>query len=100
MDSKQALPAEGVYATRAYIDDKAYQSVTNIGRRPTFGSNGCTVETYILNYHGDLYGRELIIDVVERLRGERRFDSVEELKKQVAEDIKQGMATLDSRGRN
>jgi len=100
IDPKQALPADGVYATWAYIDDKAYQSVTNIGRRPTFGVNERTVEVYIINYRGDLYGRELKIDVVERLRGEKRFDSVEELKQQMAEDVKQGKAVLNSRARN
>ena len=99
IDPKQALPAEGVYATWAHIDDKAYQSMTNIGRRPTFGGNGRTVETYILNYQGNLYGRELKIDIVERLRGEKRFDTVEELKKQIAEDVKQGKAILDGRAR-
>jgi len=100
VDPKQALPLEGVYATWAYIDDKVCQSVTNIGRRPTFGGNGRTVETYILDYHGNLYGRELRIDIVERLRGEKRFDTVEELKKQIAEDVKQGVAILNSRDRN
>jgi len=99
IEPKQALPADGVYATWTYIDDKAYQSVTNIGRRPTFGGNGRTVETYILDYHGNLYGSELRIDIVERLRGEKRFDTVEELKKQIAEDVKQGMAILDSGSR-
>jgi len=57
------------------------------------------VETYILDYHGNLYGSELRIDIVERLRGEKRFDTVEELKKQIAEDVKQGMAILDSGSR-
>ena len=99
IDPKQALPAEGVYATWAYVEDKAYHSMTNIGRRPTFGGNGRTVETYILNYHRDLYGHKLRIEIVERLRDEKRFDSVEELKKQIAEDIKQGVAILDSRAR-
>lgn len=100
IDFKQALPAEGVYATWAYIDGKAYQSMTNIGRRPTFGDNGRTVETYILNYQGNLYGRELKIDIVERLRGEKRFDTVEELRKQIAEDVKQGRNILNSQDRN
>ena len=99
IDPKQALPVEGVYATWGYIDGKTYQSVTNIGRRPTFGGNERTVETYILNYHGNLYGRELKIDIVERLRDERRFDTVEELKKQIAEDVKQGITILDSQDR-
>ena len=98
-DAKQALPADGVYATWAYIDDQAYQSMTNIGRRPTFGGDGRTIETYILNYQGNLYGREIRIDIVERLRGEKRFDTVEELKKQIAEDVKQGITILDSQGR-
>jgi len=99
IDPKQTLPPEGIYATWAYIDGKAYQSVTNIGRRPTFGGNGRTVETYILDYHGNLYGRELKIELVERLRGEKRFDTVEELKKQITEDVKRGKAVLDSRTR-
>ena len=100
IDPKQALPAEGVYATWAYIDDQAYQSMTNIGRRPTFGGNDRTVEVYLLNYHDNLYGRELKIDIAERLRDEKRFDNVDELKKQIAEDVKQGIAILSSQGRN
>jgi len=99
IDTRQALPADGVYATWGYIDGKAYQSMTNIGQRPTFGGSGRTVETYILNYHDNLYGRELRIDIIERLRGEKRFDTADELKKQIAEDVKQGTAILNSQGR-
>ena len=72
--------------------------MTNIGLRPTFASNERTVETYILNYHDNLYGREIKIDFVERLRGEKQFDTVEELKKQIDEDIKQGIAILGPQG--
>ena len=100
IDSKQALPAEGVYATWAYIDDKPYQSMTNIGKRPTFGGSERTVEVYIPNYHGDLYGHELKIDIIERLRDEKKFDTVDELKRQIVEDIKHGSAILTSQGRN
>ncbi len=99
IDPRQTLPADGVYATLTYIDGKAYQSVTNIGECPTFGGSECTVETYILDYRGDLYGYELKIDIVERLRGEKRFNTVEELKKQITEDVKQGRAILDCRAR-
>jgi len=95
VDSKQALPPDGVYATRAYIDGKAYQSVTNIGRRPTFGGGERAVEVYALDYHGQLYGRELRIDIIEQLRREQRFDTAEELKRQVAEDIRQGKVILN-----
>jgi riboflavin kinase/FMN adenylyltransferase len=100
VNSEQAIPAEGVYATRAYIDDKDHQSVTNIGKRPTFGENERTIEVYILDYHGDLYGHELKINVVERLRGEIQFSSAEALKKQIAEDVKKSRAILNSEDRN
>ena len=96
INSAQALPAEGVYVTRAYIDDSTYQSVTNIGRNPTFGGHERTVEVYLLDYHSDLYGRELKIDILERLRDEKKFDTAEELKKQIAEDIARGKAILNS----
>jgi len=97
---EQALPADGVYATWAYIDGKAYQAMTNVGKRPTFGGSQRTVEVYVLDYHSDLYGHELKIDIMARLRSEERFDAVDELKKQITEDIKQGRAILNSRGRN
>jgi len=99
IDPGQALPADGVYATWTDIDGQAYQSMTNIGRQPTFGGSQRVVEVYILDYHSNLYGRELKIDIMERLRGEKQFDTPEELKKQITEDINQGRAILSPRGR-
>ena len=99
-DPEQGLPADGVYATWAHIDNKVYPSMTNIGRRPSFGDNQRTVEVYILDYQGDLYGRDISVDVVERLREEIRFNTTEELKTQIAEDVKQGRAILTTRGRD
>ncbi len=93
---QQALPPDGVYVTWAYIGDSTYQSMTNIGRRPTFDGGERTVEVYVLDYHGELYGQELRIDIIERLRSEKKFDTADELKKQVAEDVKQGRAILNS----
>lgn len=100
IDPEHAIPLDGVYATRAYIDGRSYHSMTNIGRNPTFGNSERGVEVYIIDYSGDLYGREVRIDIVERLRGEERFSSAEELKKQIAEDVKKGKAILDARGVN
>ncbi|MCH8865188.1 MAG: bifunctional riboflavin kinase/FAD synthetase [Chloroflexi bacterium] len=97
IDPEQAIPLDGVYATRAYVNGKLYQSMTNIGNNPTFGDSERGVEVYIIDYQGDLYGREVSIDIVERLRGEERFSSVAELKKQIAEDVKKGKAILDAR---
>ena len=95
---QQALPAEGVYVSRAHIDDQAHPAMTNIGQRPTFGESQRVVEVYLLDYHGDLYGQELAIDIIERLRDEKKFDTPEQLKKQIAEDVKQGTAILKTRG--
>lgn len=97
IDPEHAIPLDGVYATRAYVNGKLYQSMTNIGNNPTFGDSERGVEVYIIDYQGDLYGREVSIDIVERLRGEERFSSVAELKKQIAEDVKKGKAILDAR---
>lgn len=96
IDPQQALPEDGVYATRAYIDKKIYKSMTNIGKNPTFGGTKRTVEVYILDYHDNLYGRELKIDIIQRLRRERKFDTAQQLEEQIAEDVKQGRAILDS----
>lgn len=96
----QALPPDGVYATWAYIDGQAYPSMTNIGQRPTFGNNERTVEVYVLDYQSNLYGHEISIDLIDRLRDEKKFNSVQELKDQIAEDIKQGRAILSRQSGN
>jgi len=95
ISSEHALPPDGVYAGWAYIDGKSYQSMANIGKNPTFGGGERTVEAYIVDYQGDLYGRELKIDFIARLRDEKKFDTVDELKEQVARDVRQGRAILD-----
>ena len=100
IESERALPTDGIYATWAYIDNQRYQSVTNIGKRPTFGESERTVEVYILNFQGELYRRELKIDIIERLRDEKKFETIEELKKQIEEDIKQSMAILNRSNRD
>ncbi len=96
----QALPADGVYATRVDINGEVYQAVTNIGLRPTFDGQGRTVETHILNFQGDLYGRDLKVDIIERLRGEKKFANAEALRQQITEDVKRGAALLKSGDRS
>lgn len=97
---EQAIPADGVYATWACIDGRTYPSMTNIGQNPTFNDRRRAAEVYVVDYQSDLYGRELKIDFVERLRDEKKFDTVAELKKQIAEDVKRGKAILNSEGGN
>ncbi len=100
VSSRQAIPPDGVYAGLAHINGKVYQSMTNIGQNPTFGNTERTIESYLIDYHGDLYGHEISIDFVAKLRDEKKFKSIDELKKQVAEDIRQGKTILKSAGEN
>lgn len=82
----ELLPPNGVYATTATIDGVVYPGLTNIGTRPTFGETNTTVETHVLGYNGDLYGRPLRLGFVLRLRDERRFDDVDALRAQIDAD--------------
>jgi len=100
VDAKMALPPDGVYATRAYIGEDEFQAMTNIGRRPTFGDNKeRTIESFILNYNQEIYDKEVKIEIIQRLRDEKHFDSIDELKTQIAEDVKRGTAILYTQGR-
>lgn len=86
---EQALPADGVYATIAYVDHQPVPAITNIGIRPTFGGKTRLVETHLLNYNGNLLGQRLKIEFLDRIREERQFDTVEDLKMQIIKDINQ-----------
>lgn len=89
------LPATGVYATRIQIGDKFYDSVTNIGRRPSVDQDKqITVETYILDYHEDIYGKNVMLEVCRFLRPVRKFHSLEEVRKQVEKDIEKAKKYL------
>src|SRR5215207_11630233 len=80
-------PPSGVYATTATIDDVVYASVTNIGTRPTFGeSEQVIIEVHIFDYSQDIYDRQLRLSFVQRLRDERAFASLDELRAQIEAD--------------
>lgn len=85
--SNRALPADGVYVTRAYLGNDSYPSVTNIGTRPTFGQGDRTIEVFLLDFKGGIYGEELRIDIVEHLREEKRFADPAELMAQIGKDV-------------
>lgn len=100
INSGQALPPDGVYAGQAHINGKIFNTMTNVGRNPTFGRNERTIEAYLVDYSGDLYGRELTVDFIARIRDEKKFDNADDLKKQMVEDVRQGKAILESTGVN
>ena len=77
------MPPKGVYATRCQIDDEIYAAVTNIGTRPTVSGQGVTIEPWILDFDGDLYGREITLSFHKFLRPEQKFPNLEELKAEI-----------------
>jgi riboflavin kinase / FMN adenylyltransferase len=81
------IPADGVYAVTAVVDDRTYNAVANIGVRPTFGGTDRVVEAFILDGVPYLYGRQIRLCFVERIRDERRFVGPEELVEQIGRDV-------------
>lgn len=84
---KKVIPKFGVYITKVYVGDKKYWGVTNIGKNPTFQNQGINLETHLIDYKGNLYGKKLKIEFVHRLREEKVFSNIEDLKRQINKDI-------------
>lgn len=83
------LPRKGVYAAKAHFDGESYPAVVNIGTRPTFQGEGLTVEPWLLDFSGDLYGKELGLEFYAFLREERKFASPQELKEEVCRNAEE-----------
>lgn len=88
LDPDVLIPAPGIYAARVKFEEKSYPTALYIGSRPTFGGEGISIEAHILDEDKiDLYGKSLEVELFQRIRGDRRFLSVEELQKQISADI-------------
>lgn len=83
----RAMPALGVYATRAHVVGRNLMGATNIGRRPTFDAGHVSIETHLLDFEGDIYGERLELELVAHIRPETAFASVEDLVAQIAKDV-------------
>ena len=95
MCGTRLLPKRGVYACKVNIEGRDYDGVANIGLRPTFNGSGERLEVHILNEHfPSLYGRRLHVSFIDRLRDELKFNSVDELKAQIARDIEDATRRL------
>ncbi len=93
------VPRFGVYACRCRVGGRSYDAVTNIGTRPTVAGIGITVEPWILEYTGNLYGREITLEFYRFLRPEQRFASLEALREEIfrnARDAKEFLKTIPS----
>lgn len=85
---EKLLPPNGVYVTEVYIGGHKYRGITNVGCKPTIeGKNPIGVETHLLDFAGDAYDTLVTVEFLSRVRGERRFASIEELKEQMQNDI-------------
>jgi riboflavin kinase/FMN adenylyltransferase len=83
------LPRSGVYACKTCVDGKAYLAVTNIGSRPTVGGHHITVEPWLLDFEGDLYGKELTLAFYKFLRPEQKFESLAQLQHEIQKNAGQ-----------
>lgn len=86
---ERALPPDGVYAVYAVVGNERLPAVANIGERPSFNTGQRAIEVHILDYSGDLYGRDLAVEFLRRLRAEQRFSDVCQLVEQISRDVEQ-----------
>ena len=94
----ELIPKKGVYAVTVNVEGRTYGGVANIGYNPTFGDTALTLETYLLDFSGDLLGKTIQVDFIQRLRDERTFDSIEALSEQIGKDVHQARKTLGAYG--
>lgn len=83
IDESMVSPPNGVYITKCTYNGIAYPSITNVGNKPTIGKYNKNVETHIFNFDKELYGKMIKVEFLEKLRDEKKFDSVEELSKEI-----------------
>ena len=95
---EQAMPKDGIYVTVTHAQGKQLRSVTNIGVRPTFDGLKHLIETYIMDFDGNLYGKKIRVDLIARLRDEMKFKNVQELISQMKLDVEKAEKTLIQKG--
>jgi len=88
---EQQLPKNGVYITRTRLGEALHNSVTNVGHKPTFGHHRLTVETFLLNFRGEVEAEEMEIEFLHRLRDEIKFPDAEALKQQIQRDVQRSL---------
>ena len=92
----ECIPPDGVYATRVVLDDGQFASITNIGMRPTFNEAERSIEAHIFDFNRDIYGHRIKLELIERIRGEKKFASAEKLRNQISKDLSRAHEILAS----
>ena len=96
-DERKLLPAIGVYAVKVIIEQAIFNGMLNIGIRPTVSNDGqVSCEVYIFDFNRDLYGKNITINFIDRIRGERKFNDIEELRAQLQKDKEKILKLLKS----
>jgi riboflavin kinase/FMN adenylyltransferase len=91
---ERAVPADGIYAVFSWLGDERYPAVANVGVRPSFDNGERTIEAYILDFDRDIYGCDLVVEFVARLRDELRFEVIDDLIDQIERDVEQSRHIL------
>ncbi|KAF0204479.1 MAG: riboflavin kinase/FMN [Bacteroidetes bacterium] len=94
-DPNKLIPAMGVYASRLTYNGKLYNSMTNIGMRPTINAHKLTIETNIFDFDEDIYYESITVELVKRIRNEKKFGNLEMLKKQLGSDRERAVQFLN-----
>lgn len=89
-------PKLGVYAGKVGVEDKSYKAVINIGNRPTVGGHHVTVEAWLLDFQGDLYGKDVAVSLLNFIRPEKKFPNVEDLQKEIQKNAIQARKMLEN----
>ncbi len=90
----ELCPKTGIYAVTVEYNNRLYKGVANIGYSPTFDDNEFTVEVHILNFTKNIYGKKIRVNFIKRIRNEKKFANISELKEQIKQDIKTGQEIL------
>ncbi len=106
-ENEKLIPKKGVYFVKCYLKDETYFSVTNIGVRPTFeevdgfmSADKFRIEAHLFNFNRDIYGQEIKVEFLERLRDEIKFESPDLLIKQIENDFEKGLKLSEKYGKN
>ncbi len=86
-ETKQRLPQHAVYITRTIFCGRTYNSVSNVGVKPTVGGNELSIETHVLDFDDNLYNREIKIEFLKKIREEEKFSTIDELKIRISKDV-------------
>jgi riboflavin kinase/FMN adenylyltransferase len=96
--NKELFPASGIFAVWVFFQGKRFPGVLNIGTNPTFRDQALSLEVYIMDFHDEIYGENLRIEFVEKLRDEKTFPDADALVEQIQKDIVKAREALQSSG--